>query len=1462
MKYIYKIKSFNGRRFAAMLILVATIFCNLQTWAADYGFKNDGLSENTWSVQFGYNGTNWVQYGMVKTGYSGDATLGTVTSNITLDNYHGWSWGKAKHVILYAKTKYNNDDWPESFDNVWSADDYGEGDRKFEVSPNKTLFTFSECSPGNYQYQYYLQVNGDGYRDEEYGYCSNNGNNMWMKFTIPGFIVSNYDFGVVVKSSSAQTHSYTFNSYGWTPAHLRLSGNSAITFDNGSTSLNPAIYDDEATVTLKLNRTVAGVYSSQLDFTGYIGDDPSTTPYTASATITAVVGTVEVIEGAAPVTATTSATLCGYLKQYDCMPDLYENGFYVWKSDEDEPDDNHPAIQTTYKNPLTTGSTWTGIVAGLTPGATYYYRPYVKKTTSPDYVFRSATRYTFTLPDCDYAIGDTIYYTIDASKSADICNLIFPDIASAKAHLSTRTAWINPSNHATEPNKLLKHIVFQVAPGEYGSAPDDESIIDLSKINEWDSEHPAKQYTPSHKFIIRALNEDAKPTLYGLDILNSRNITVNNLIIKRYISNPEHSDYSFSTIIAGTGNTSNDAGAGTMTNANIRITNCDIDGEGFCIMHIDDADGLYMENNNLKATRPEYTGESLCNAVVWGASMKFMNVKNANIQRNNFRGEHATNLLIQGSNHVLLMNNVFWNDNSIIDTSHPYLSFIRLLAMNGTDDDAHHLTNIGIYYNTFYLKPNGLNISYKCDYFRLGGAAGSTCSGEHSASQTANTGQYIPAGIEFMYNNCYSRSAIVNGRGSFGQPTFLDKSESLFTKIKYNNFWSEYDAPDAEESVFAIGTETTFIKVPDIMCKTVPDDPNGLVIKGGDLNLGSAITTDISGLGAEKIRTDRTGEKNIRIRLAEDRWTYGAYQQLTSESDVHVIYWNGGTSTDWDNRYNWVKEDGSTLTCVDVLAADLKVVIPAKNSTQYPVPPGGITRFPALSEWTDLTTGEEVRANIQEDHGSFTASEFAHTIEIEYGGAIVGVEHLGAKGSTTYYTDAISNFTAPRNRWVLVGAILNPNSGGSVRYICSNDYFYNHLPEVYMQHVRQDGDDETGYNIVMGVPFSSLYEDVLPTTCFGIKIPDEYTNGTARKYPASRFNARFGTNYDPKEPIKYPALTGRLINEASTPSFTMKGSDTDGGWNFLTNTYPANLKPDKLKAVLGENYNLYVYVYNDGWQPEGNWSATDYIRPQNGFVVRKTTSGSATVTLSNIQQLYDYTTETSVPGLRRASADTRFLLRAENLLSSMGSRLSVVYGGTCTDALVGVDADAPVIYVPDGGKRYGVMSIDDESSIIPVSVLNQSGAPFHIKFTLMNNVGFESIVLEDRLEGKTYNLTDGDTPVFYGLAAGVTEGRFYININYADMEDPGVSTKVMETEDVTSAAATIDIYSRERTIIVSSASTTVLEQIYVTDMAGRTFKLTPDGGNYSEHTLNLSSGVYTVHVVGDNATATKKVIIK
>lgn len=1325
---------------------------------------------------------------------------------------------------------------------------------------NMIQYLIDNGNGGSFAFNVQLSVKKQDGGNRDY-FPGNDAKLIW-NFTVPGFYASNLSFSNVRRNAGVQSKTFNFKAwaFGSTSVTLSFPNDSPFGFNSdcslkSKTISNPSDGTQQS-VTIYFDPSTAGEYSKKLTIQGtYSGST-----YTKRVDVTGTSITDPVVEeGAKPVVSGSTVKLSGFLKAYDCVADLYETGFEYWKTS--TPGTVY-TVKTTHTQAKTTNATWEETIYGLEAGD-YIYQPYVKKTTTETATYKSSSTYTFTVGECDYAVGDTIYYTIDGSANKDVCNLVFNTIAEAKTHLLSQTAWVSSSS--STPNKLLKHIVFQVAPGIYQTASGIAGAIDITEINKWDANNV---YTPNKQFIIRALDpndKDNRPTLYGLDMRYSRNITLNNLDIQR---NTSEGEYDHSAVIAGN-NVSNDRVAGFMSNANITIKNCYITGTAFCVLHITDCDGLYMENNNLKASIPSYSGddEKLCDAVYWGSSIKMMNVKNAKILRNNFRGSHTTSLLIQGSQNLLIMNNVFWNENIIFDNSRKHISFIRLLAMAEKEDGGKNnkLTDIGIYYNTFYLKKNPSEdtqgySTYKCDFFRLGGID-AQCD---KASQRDNQSYYIlkdnnTAKIEFMYNNCYSLSYVVTGTGAFGAAPFLNKPATDPIGIKNNNFWSVYDSPSATSSVFAIGSNNDFINVSQLLCKTVPDDPDGLVMKGSDLNKGVIVsTTTGTGVGAGKIRTDRNGLQNARPTSGTG-WTYGAYQQSVSTGEIDVIYWNGKEGSNWDTRGSWYKKvngDYKALTCVDILSNNLKAII-MDNASTYPV----------IQEWEDypiLKNGEEVRTGITgSDATGYVGSKFVKDIDIEYGAALAGVENL-KPGTNRYYNSATVRFEVLPKTWTLVGSVIaheSKTTPGEPDDITSYDFYKQHQPEIYMQHVVVNDKNELKW----GVPFADLDKVVSPTSCFAVYVADEYTDSKYYKYPASSF-FRMPEHYDldkaknaASESAKYEN-SGFFINESGLPSLTVKGTDDEcGGWNFFNNSYPACLKLSSLGTDLGSGYNVHYYDMEDGWQSKAATllvSSTDVVKPQNGFVIQKTGTGDATVNMK--VSWFDNSKGTKYKG---ALAQGIFTLRAVNILESKGARVTVQADGDNVDALIGVNPEYPVIYIPSENKRLSSFSINSESAIVPLTVLNQGTSQFHLQFMTYELIGFESIVLEDRLTGLSYNLSGGEQPTIYGIPTGLTEGRFFLNINNysegGDDEEPEVPTTVEDVKD-----ECLIIFNRGRELTVSSKYKEVIETIYISDMAGRTLNFTPTSAYYSVNVLPLASGVYTVTVVTEKRTAQQKILIK
>ena len=613
------------------------------------------------------------------------------------------------------------------------------------------------------------------------------------------------------------------------------------------------------------------------------------------------------------------------------------------------------------------------------------------------------------------------------------------------------------------------------------------------------------------------------------------------------------------------------------------------------------------------------------------------------------------------------------------------------------------------------------------------------------------------------------------------------------------------------------------------------------------------------------------GHNTVKVKDIKGAWTVGAFQQR-EQKPVKTIIWSGAKSTDWDNRNNWYKEDGTVVTCLDVLDTDLTVIIPSKNSENYVTPDGGIINYPTLpaisNEYdfknarTNKWNGEQVNAG---SNASASTTKVANKIYLEYGASLVGVEQLNS--DVERYTEVEQEFVARRKEWLLVGSVVKPweldeegnqvfnNGEPKTRDFVSGDYYLNHLPHVYMHQARIDTDPEAGDLVVnWNESFAPLNVEVDPQKVFAIRLPNQYG---PKKWPASIYNNRNGSNYDGDKPHTY-SYKGRFYNETDIPRYT---NLEPGKPTLLTNTYPANIDADELKNKGNSEGNAGTYLIYDYEQesfvPVGN--RTDaVILSQHGFVFTPANNQLA------IGNEYFLNNET---GHRSLTDDILSLrLRVKNEKASVSSEVYISYDEFKEDKVdYAVDAPKvfndmvkalPEVYVMRYDKNWAALSIPDITKPIPLGVRDSIDDPI-FKFTLVDsNLPFD-VILEDRKERKTYNLSAGETCEVSDLVKGKCEGRFYINLRDSQVEElpeegGDVTTDVEELDN-----SGIDIYTDGNRVTVSSTSDVELQTVMVTDISGR-HQVYNVSGQYITIDLPVSTGVYTISVIGDKASRIEK----
>lgn len=1409
----------------------------------------------------GYNFGNLPAGSSITLGGEVSATGGTTDSKVSA-------------TMNYCISGYNTSTKTGSFKTInLPYDNSTHSKKKNSTGVSVTIPT----DPGQYNFAVYFKCGGV--------YDSNNSNNYVATYTVPGFAAHGISFGAIATSTTESDNISITDVWGNThndgKIAASLSGDTDFSFSSSeaSTSTNVTISSNAGTLPIYFTPATSGSKTATLTLTlTYGAGEGQTVVKTYSLTGFGKSGNPVCHIGEEPTFGSgPTATLNGYLQYTGCNT-ITKKGFVytVGTSTPVDPTTSSPTWSAS-DGAVDAGGKWSVTTGSLTKSSIYKYRAYVM-VGDTKYLSDEIGTFNTTSDDCIYQFGDTVYFTIDKSLDADIpCELKYRS-------LETAITKIKSSTFSTS-NKLLYNVVFQVVPNstnyvgtvmldnKTGGYTEGKGNIKLPNILFEDINNCA---SPDKVLIVRSSDANIKPSIQHPTVRNSRNIIFDNV---RIVGSPtpstegtaqydnamdiDDANYSWHKVVSG-----HFPGKGEATEkaqrAGIVIKHCYIKSKGFTCVHISGYNGITFEDNDIEADLPD-TEQQNSNTVLWGASVKMIQCKNFIFLRNNFRGSHATSFWMQGVCGALLMNNVVWNSNNSYNASYANNNAtIRLVTQYKNEntgdrpDETYYNKNlnIGIYYNTFYIAENGAvsTGTRYMDFFRVGSY--------HHNELKRNLDLNTKSSIAYKYNNCYSydEDVVIGANNSGNDLWCLTPAEKTAWctagSITFNNFWSMYDEiQENTESVFGVpancaSSNSYFINVKELVCTTGAEDPGSLVMKGGDLNLGTALTstTDKSELGAEDIFNDRLhpSNGNDAVRKVNGKWTLGAYQQSEGDAPVTTIVWWGGTTgaeTDWDNRNNWRKLDGTRVTCIDNIAEDVRVIIPAPTASAYKIPDEGIKYYPVIpnkfaGDRTKVTS-ESVNAGqgiVQKP------SKFANNIEIEYGGALKNVSSLKDDGGRRY-TEATNYFTAGRDEWILVGTVIKPfdnESKSSVRLVQSGDYFLDHTPHVYMRQAEM----AAGPSFNWDIPFAQLDESVEYNKVFAIRVPNQYG---PYKFPASWV----GMSGDETKSKTF-SFNGWFLNDDMVSEYSTGGRNI-----MLCNTLPANIMA--YEAGQANNGSVYYYDYdvakNIVLAVDGDGKE---IKPQNGFVFVPGLGHDGWFRITK-----DLLSDNSTAYKSATVKNPYFSIATLNSNGDGGSVASVrldelkadeyVYG---TDLLNIVNTSAttqPEVSLPRYGMEFDNLTIPSFDEAIPLNLMVP--ANMTVEFKAYSKYDIEQALLVDRVTGKEYDLLS-DEVCSIALTQGSYIGRFYLNLGEAE----DVPTAVDEDVQVESGA--IEIYSVGNEVTISSNSKVELLEVYITDMSGRTTMIKLNNPHHNSLTLDGMQGVYIIKAVGDTMSKTEKVIVK
>ncbi|MEE1183301.1 MAG: T9SS type A sorting domain-containing protein, partial [Paludibacteraceae bacterium] len=1070
-----------------------------------------------------------------------------------------------------------------------------------------------------------------------------------------------------------------------------------------------------------------------------------------------------------------------------------------------------------------------------------------------------------------YVDGTPIVYTINADPAfaANDCKLHFKSLQDAIDHLKKTKDRDNDYKYVDGSYNLLQPVEMRVV--YYDDTPDDDKKA-YAYRGTTAYGMTAGNVTPTNVNLIEDINKTAsnsantltikagtskaKPWIHHIVIRNSKNIVLDSLCI---FSDP--TGRKDNALEIDVNSTSWPNIQPNFENANIVIQNSIIGSAGFTGVHVSGYDGITFKGNEIEASFTADANQRK-NTITWGASAKFVACKNIKFIQNNFRGSQPTLLWLQDSQNALFMNNVFWNTNTFLKENDNEVTptAIKLVNQYGRD-----INKIGFFYNTFYFAENTIVSTSRYNFFT-----------EYlAASDGSTTGtQYFKEHIYFQYNNCYSYDTDCPGKDAFVGRGSGDGDNVSFSVVSEssnnanfcpNNFWSQYDlANNKTKSVFAFSEcANTFTNVKTQVCETTASGPASLIVKGSAMNTGAKLSIEDIAAKTGIELTDKESKSDrylIDVRPKDDTWTIGAYQSKDN-IDTKLIYWVGVTD-DWDDRNNWEYEtevDGKMfrqrVSCVNNFSEDLKVVIEEIGTVE--VADG--RKWPQIPEsFTENRTNSEYDEHVSAGLGTGkTPTKFASTIELEYGAGIKGVENLKDSEGNVLYDQAIVHFDADRSKWLLVGNVIKPwdEKNKQYRSSVSGDYYLNHVPQVYMHKAYFDEDADT---VKWDKTFANLEIPVPSDEVYAINVTGYY--GTSW-YPVKSYNKRYGTNYSDTEPQPY-VFTGRFaITE-----------ETEGGNNFVypswndknlfNNVYPCNLNASYIDEHIG---SVSIYDYEKGsFVPLAKLGsrADILIRSQNGFVIENNKGksnfeitqdlldGGSTRTRSTAVELPTFSllvdnANTTAPG-------------ASNVIVRLDENQDIGYQSPFnTSKVFTQNENTPEAYLISNDAMYSRLYVGKDVKRIPLGIRLRKG--MNITFKQVYNEGFDKVILLDTHTGKEYNLLHRSYTT--EMLQGTVEGRFYLVFTIEEQDDNQDDDFTTDIEDALTEQASINIYAVGSSTVRVLSNNTELQQIYVSDMAGRTMRYDASG-NFAELQLPVSQGVYLVQVIADNATRTEKVILK
>ncbi|TGE22227.1 T9SS type A sorting domain-containing protein [Hymenobacter aquaticus] len=532
-----------------------------------------------------------------------------------------------------------------------------------------------------------------------------------------------------------------------------------------------------------------------------------------------------------------------------------------------------------------------------------------------------------------------------------------------------------------------------------------------------------------------------------------------------------------------------------------------------------------------------------------------------------------------------------------------------------------------------------------------------------------------------------------------------------------------------------------------------------------------------------------------------------------------------------------------------------------------------------------MVTGSGLPSQVR----NLTINNFASPVTLSAPVSVAQVVTIGSSGNLVLNGNALTLLSSGAGTAMVVNSgtgIISGNTAVVQRYIdpsLNSGLGYRHYSSPVAAATFADLATGT-YTPVVNPDYNTLGNAVTP-------FPTVFGYNEARLVGTSPITQNFDYGYFSPEALSSNLVRGRgytgnldagslvdLVGTLNTGSVAVgaltRGTETNSGWHFLGNPYPAPLDWKKVRVNLPTGMIDAVYVYKSTDQYGGTYQVFQngfgslpggIIGSMQGFFVRV----SQTVNSFNFISAWRSTTLEN-PVFNRPAADLRPALQLD-LVSSQGTH-DPTYVYFEEGATAGLDDHYDAEKLPNTtglnlasvavGKGLAVNGLPlMPATLVPLTV----GVPVTGSYTLqaasLANFGSTPVYLLDAETGQQVDLTKQSTYRFSASNAALITGRFTLSFG---------ALRPLATNPAT-LAADVSVYPNpaheQFSVLIPAVSGATQVEADLLNSLGQvvshhTAPLPAAGTSLSVSAKGVKAGVYTLRLRAGTTTLTKRVIVQ